>query len=91
MTKEKDRFYFKGTFYDSYEEYLQSNLDFYGSKISKESTDYLIEEFKVNLRVNLDVYGKNLTNAELSFLLNEAWMKLITQVQEKFIKEGYLL
>ena len=87
MSDKKDRFYFKGTFYDSYEEYLQCNRDFYGSKITKESRDHLIEEFKANLIVNLDIYGKNLTNAELSFLLNEAWMKLITEVQEKFIKE----
>jgi len=87
MTEEENKFYFRGVFYDTYDEFTKAHRKFNNSLISNVSTDYLIEDFKKNLKINLDIYGKNLNNAELSFLLNQAFIKLVTDVQEKFRKK----
>lgn len=71
LNDKKDKFYFRGCYYDSFEELTNASIKFNSSKISTQSMEELGNMFLKDFIANINIRKIDITNGSLKSILQQ--------------------
>lgn len=80
---EEQKFYHRGVFYDSFEEFEKSVARFAFSQVSEESIKDMLEPFAKTILCNINIRNIKIDNSHLMPIIEEAMMLVLEKIFKK--------
>lgn len=78
--KEKQKYYSKGKFFDTFEEMMEYSNEWNNKEIDQESCKHILDLLCRDIFLNISIYGEELTNKQFSEMTEQVFFDFTTNL-----------